>query len=195
MKYFIKKFYTLEKNLFSVDCGNISILNKYSTIYYMLVKKYNPISTFTLDFIYFYFKNLFNKIIFTIFFSKNFFRKFIYIISVGLGFRKRRRILRGKKMLELYIGNRHRLAYTFEKESFLFVFKRSNILIFSNSKNSIYLPLLQFRSIKKELVFKIKGFFINRVKIKRRIARMWAFARRVKFKKVKVKLSKKQKFV
>lgn len=98
-------------------------------------------------------------------------------------------------MLELYIGNRHRLAYTFKPESFLFVFKRSNILIFSNSKNSIYLPLLQFRSIKKELVFKVKGFFINRVRIKRRIARMWAFARRVKFKKVKVKLSKKQKFV
>lgn len=195
MKYFIKKFYTLEKNLFSSDCNNIFILNKHSYIYYILIKKYSSISTFTLDFIYFYFKSLFNKILFTLFFSKNFFRKFIYIISVGLGFRKRRRILRGKKMLELYIGNRHRLAYTFGNESFLFVFKRSNILIFSNSKNSIYLPLLQFRSIKKELVFKVKGFFINRVKIKRRIARMWAFARRVKFKKVKVKLSKKQKFV
>lgn len=172
MKYFIKKFYPLEKNLFSVDYSNISVLNRHSFIYYMLIKRYSLVSTFTLDFVYFYFKNFFNKILFAVFFSKNFFRKFIYIISVGLGFRKRRRILRGKKMLELYIGNRHRLAYTFEGESFLFVFKRSNILIFSNSKNSIYLPLLQFRSIKKELVFKIKGFFINRVKIKRRIARM-----------------------
>ena len=195
MKYFIKKFYILEKNLFFVDCNNIFVLNKQSLIYYNLIKKYRPISFFALDFIYFYFKNLFNKIVFTMFFSKSFFRKFIYIISVGLGFRKRRRILRGKKMLELYIGNRHRLAYTFGSESFLFVFKRSNILIFSNSKHSIYLPLLQFRSIKKELVFKVKGFFINRVKIKRRIARMSAFARRVKFRKVKVKLSKKQKFV
>jgi hypothetical protein len=98
-------------------------------------------------------------------------------------------------MLELYIGNRHRLAYAFGDKTFLFVFKRSNILIFSNSKNSIFLPILQFRSMKKELVFKIKGFFINRVRVKRRIARMWAFARRVKFKKVKIKLSKKQKFV
>lgn len=140
--------------------------------HHFLIKNYFFFSTPSLDIIYFYFRNFFNKLLFIIFFSKNFFRKFIYIISVGLGFRKRRRVLRGKKMLELYIGNRHRLAYTFGNKSFLFVFKRSNIIIFSNSKNLIYLPLLQFRSMKKELVFKIKGFFINRVRIKKRIARM-----------------------
>lgn len=195
MKYFIKNFWALEKGLFFIDFNSSSFFNKNLFIYRFLIKNYIPLTSFGLDAAYFYFKNFFNKLSFIIFFSKNFFRKFIYIISVGLGFRKRRRNLRGKKMLELYIGNRHRLAYNFGVESFLFVFKRSNILIFSNSKNSILLPILQFRSMKKELVFKIKGFFINRVKVRRRIARMWAFARRVKFKKVKIKLSKKQKFV
>lgn len=195
MKYFTKYFWNLEKNLFSSNFHNFFLFNKHSFVYQFSFENYIFLSTQNLDIIYFYFKNFFNKLLFIIFFSKNFFRKFIYIISVGLGFRKRRRLLRGKKILELYIGNRHRLAYTFGNQSFLFVFKRSNILIFSNSKNSIFLPVLQFRSMKKELVFKIKGFFINRVKVKRRIARMWAFARRVKFKKVKIKLSKKQKFV
>lgn len=193
MKYFIKNFLFLGKNLFLINSAIIATLNKHSHIHHPVAGNY--FFLLSIDLIYFYVKNLFNKLFISIFFSKSFFHRFVYIISVGLGFRRRRRNLRGKKMLELYIGNRHRLAFTFDSKSFLFVFKRSNILIFSNSKNAISLPLLQFRSMRKELVFKIKGFFINRVRIRKRMARTWAFARRVKFKKVKTKLSKKQKFV
>jgi hypothetical protein len=67
--------------------------------------------------------------------------------------------------------------------------------MFSNSKNRLFDPISSYRNARRELVFKIKGFYISRYRIRRRIARVWAFARRIKFKKVKLKLSKKQKFV
>jgi len=83
----------------------------------------------------------------------------MFFVSVGLGFKRKRKIRKKKKYLELYIGNRHRVMCKLENFSYIFLLRRSTIYMFANLKKKIYLVLNRFRSAKKELAFKIKGFF------------------------------------
>src|ERR1044071_9427948 len=96
-------FFFIYNNIFSfnkISFSRISIINSHLLI----------INNF---FAYLSIFNLFLlKIFIVIFYNKNFFYKFIYIISAGLGFKKRkRRNRRGRRVMDLYVGNRHRLAY------------------------------------------------------------------------------------
>jgi hypothetical protein len=119
----------------------------------------------------------------------------MFFVSVGLGFKRKRKIKYKRRFLELYVGNRHRILCKLSTDSYLVLLKRSVIYFFSNLKKNIKLPVIKFRTAKHEAVFKIKGFFFNRFKISKVLARTWAFARRVRFKKIKAKLSKKQKLL
>lgn len=194
MEKLILKYFNINSLNNFLIYKNIFIFNRKSQV---KLNFYNISNNFIKNKFYFHWFNyVLFKIFIIIFYCNNFFIKFIYIISAGLGFKKRKRkFKRGRRVLDLYIGNRHRLAYNMPTKSFIFIFKRSNIILFSNSKNNLYYPINSYRNFRKELVFKIKGFYLNRYKIKKRIARVWAFARRIKFKKIKLKLSKKQKFV
>lgn len=172
MKFFSKlyKFAKIDKflkikNVFNIIHNNFSLVIVVDTGIHVF-KKY-------VNFYFIYFTFILLKIFIIIFYCNNFFYKFIYIISAGLGFKKRKRKhRRGRRVWDLYIGNRHRLAYNMPLKSYIFIFKRSNIILFSNSKNLLYKPILCYRNARKELVFKIKGFYITRYKIKRRIARV-----------------------
>ena len=155
--------------------------------YFFNLKKYNFFIYFFIQFLnYFFFVNFFSKIFFT---------RFMFFVSVGLGFKRKRKIRKNKKYLELYIGNRHRIMCKLENFSYVFLLRRSTFYMFSNFKKPIYTVLTKFRSAKKELAFKIKGFFFFRFKMNRALARTWAFARRIRFKRIKTKLSKKQKLL
>jgi len=129
------------------------------------------------------------------FMLKNFFSRFAHILSVGLGFRKRRRFIRSRHFFELYMGNRHRVSFEVPKKFYVILIRRGNIIFFSNAKNKLWYPLICFRNFRKELAFKLKGFFIRRKRASKKLMRIWAFARRVKFKEAKTKLSKKQKMI
>jgi hypothetical protein len=172
MKLIIKGFQLQKKNRFFMNSRGISVLNNMlSVIYYFHNNLLNIKKNINL---YFYFFNsVLFKMFIILFYAKNYFYRYIYVISAGLGFKKRKRkIIRGRRVLDLYIGNRHRLAYNLTNKSFIFIFKRSNIIMFSNSKNELYSSILSYRNARKELVFKIKGFYISRYRIRRRIARV-----------------------
>jgi len=116
-------------------------------------------------------KLLFNKFYFIKFMFNSFFSRYTYLIAVGLGFRRKKRIKRGRKFLELYMGGRHRLYYFIPQNVFLVKFKNSHIILFSSDKKNLILPLALFRNFKKELLFKLKGCFNRRIRMKRRITR------------------------
>jgi len=168
----MKDYQVEKKNKFFINSRGIGIFsNKLYIIYYFHNNLLNIKKNINL---YFYFCNgILLKMFIILFYAKNYFYKYIYIISAGLGFKKRKRkIIRGRRVLDLYIGNRHRLAYSLINKSFIFIFKRSNIIMFSNSKNTLYSSILSYRNARKELVFKIKGFYMSRYRIRRRIARV-----------------------
>ena len=102
---------------------------------------------------------------------KVFFSRFIFFVSVGLGFKRKRKFKKNKKYLELYIGNRHRILCKLEDSTYVYLLKRSTIYMFANLKKKIYLVLNRFRSAKKELAFKIKGFFFFRFKMNKALSR------------------------
>lgn len=71
------------------------------------------------------------------FLLNNFFTKFVHVLSVGLGFRKRKRYRRGRRFFELYMGNRHRVSFELPKNFYMILIRRGNIILFSNSKNKL----------------------------------------------------------
>lgn len=67
----------------------------------------------------------------------NFFNRFVHVLSVGLGFRKRRRVLRFRRFFELYMGNRHRVSFQVPKKFYIILIRRGNIIFFSNAKSKL----------------------------------------------------------
>ncbi len=162
----------------------------YNFYFFLFFKKINFI--FQLYFFnkkndYFYYHNhLKNLKNFSL--SKNIkFRWFKFVLFSGLGFKKK--ISKLKNFLYLYIGDRHWLVLKIPKNIFIFPFKKRNLIFFSNSKISLFYFNNLLKELKKESVFKVKGFLDVRTK------RRWLFVRRLKIKGLKTKLSKKQKLI
>jgi len=153
---FLNKFFIINNKKFINNYNYFFYLNKFL--------KYK-------DFLINLFINYFNYFFYLYFFSKLIFCRFLHIVSVGLGFRKKKKFKKKKKFLEFYIGNRHRLSYQLTKNFNILMLKRTSVIILSNSKNNIINLLKKFKSAKKEISFKIKGFFFNRVKISKIMAR------------------------
>jgi len=112
-------------------------------------------------------------------------------LKVGLGFRKKYSL--STNLYNLFVGRRKWVVFKLEPSSFFFNIRRRNIFIFCNSKKKLYENLIKLKYMRKETVFKVKGIMsLNRIIFNRRISRSIIFARRVKFRKMKLKLTKKQ---
>lgn len=163
---FFNRYFYYWKGLY---CLFFNKLQNYKTSEFLNLKNffffYSERSIF-----YIFVLNFFNFFFYINFFSRYFFSRFMYFVSVGLGFKRKKRKKRGKKFVQLYIGNRHRIM-SLSKNLYFILLKRSSFIFFSDTKKNIYLHLIRFRSAKKELAFKIKGFFFNRFKINKIIAR------------------------
>lgn len=73
--------------------------------------------------------------------------------------------------------------------TFFYLLKRKSIILFTKYKNILKYYISNFKSFIIESIFKLKG--VLDVRLRRR----WVFMRRVKIRGLKIKLSKKQKFL
>lgn len=211
-KIYLKKYFFKNLNFFYLFRDNSAHLYFNNFFYYIFLKKKKLIcdqrtilknyfiylnrgAKFNMFFYVYFLIQFFNYFFFINFFSKVYFSRFMFFVSVGLGFKRKRKLRKKKKYLELYIGNRHRVLCCVENFSYIVLLRRSTIYMFSDLKRKIYLLLTRFRGARRELAFKIKGFFFFRFKMNRGLARTWSFARRIRFKRIKTKLSKKQKLL
>lgn len=113
-------------------------------------------------------------------------------VKVGLGFRKK--YYKRLNTFSMNIGRRKWVVFKLHPTSFFFNLKKRNLFLFTNTKRKLYLYLTHFKTLRKETLFKFKGIMsLNRIMMNRKISRSILFARRVKFKKIKLKLTKKQK--
>lgn len=169
-----------------------------SKLYYFLVNSYFINSNF-----YFIFpkKKLLIDYFFK-FFSIKFFKTFLFLfcgfsyakifLKVGLGFRKKYSL--HTNLYNLFVGRRKWVTFKLEPSSFFFNIRRRNIFMFCNYKSSLYENIVRIKYMRKETVYKVKGIMsLNRIIFNRKISRSIIFARRVKFRKMKLKLTKKQK--
>lgn len=112
-------------------------------------------------------------------------------LKVGLGFRKKYSLT--TNLYNLFVGRRKWAVFKLEPNSFFFNIRRRNIFMFCSTKKKLYENLIKLKYMRKETVFKVKGIMsLNRIIFNRRISRSIIFARRVKFRKMKLKLTKKQ---
>jgi len=179
--------------LFNKDF-NIYFLSKKITFYFEIFLSMH-------NFIIFYFKNNFifhvqkmlNKKL-----RKNFlflYCNFVYakiFLMVGLGFKKKYYDIFNFYCMD--VGRRKWVIFKLEPVSFFFNLFRKNICILTNSKKNLNMTLLRLKCLRRETVFKVKGIMTNnRIIFSKKISRSILFARRVKFKKLKLKPTKKQK--
>lgn len=112
-------------------------------------------------------------------------------LKVGLGFRKKY-----SKNLGFYIlsiGRRYLVLIKSLPSCYFFNIRRRSIFLFSNNKTNLYRHLNRLRILRKETVYKYKGIMtLNRIIFEIKVSRSILFARRVKFKTVILKLTKKQ---
>ena len=115
---------------------------------------------------------------------------FKFFAFVGLGFKKRVHPELHYAHFFLYFGHRHWIIFKIpDIFSFIYIIRRRSLVIFSRYKFMVQLFSTNFKSFLRENAFKIKGFL--EVHTKRR----WLFMRRLRIRGLKVKLSKKQKFL
>ena len=113
-------------------------------------------------------------------------------IKVGLGFRKKYSIR--LNTFSMNIGRRKWVVFKLHPVSFFFNLRKRNLFLFVNSKKKLFYYLTHFKTLRRETLFKFKGIMsLNRIMMNRKISRSILFARRVKFRKIKLKLTKKQK--
>lgn len=113
-------------------------------------------------------------------------------LKVGLGFRKK--YYKKFNFLTLNVGVRKWAVFKTFPSTFFFNVRRRNIFMFSNTKRKLYFYLTHLKYLKKETIYKVKGIMpLNRIIFSKKISRSILFARRVKFKAMKLKLTKKQK--
>ena len=180
--------------------NKISIINHFFFINYFISKFsiFNNVLYIKNGFIFSYFKN-FEVVINFVFFIKKklllLFCNFLYskiFLKVGLGFRKK--YSKNMNLYILSIGRRYWVIIKSQPLCYFFNVRRRSIFFFSNTKRNLYLYLNRLRVLRKETVYKYKGIMtLNRVIFEMKTSRSVLFARRVKFKNIVLKLTKKQK--
>ena len=138
------------------------------------------------------------------YFSKqlNFYKKNLFMycgfsyakvfMKVGLGFRKKYN--RKNSIMFLNVVRRKIVVFKPPLNSFFLMVKRRSLYVFANTKRKLFYYIVKFKSMRKETIYKYKGIFTNvRVRMYKRLTKSILFARRIKIKKVKLKLNKKQK--
>ena len=181
---------------------NVYLFNKYFTINKYFIQFYLSKSInkdFKKNYIYSFFK-----------FKKNFlnlkqlslFKKNLFIfcgfsyakifLKVGLGFRKKYN--KKNSVMLLNVVRRKIVFFKPPINSFFVMVKRRSLYVFASTKRKLFYYIVKFKSMRKEIVYKYKGIFTNlRLRMYKRITKSILFARRIRFKKVKLKLNKKQK--
>jgi len=183
-------------NFFKLYILNNSIFLLYLLFINKLYFNFLPWINFVLQkknyyFIFKYFYSFFQNI-FVYFFKYKYleYRFFKFFIFVGLGFRRRRFSLFRPNHFFLYFGHRHWITFLIPHYlTFIYVIRRRSFAIFSKQKFLLKLFISNFKLFSRENAFKIKGFLDIRSK------RRWLFMRRLKIRGIKLKLSKKQKFL
>ena len=113
-------------------------------------------------------------------------------LKVGLGFRKKYN--RTNNLILLNVVRRKIVYFKPPINSFFLMVRRRSLYVFASSKRKLFYYIVKFKSMRKETVYKYKGIFTNiRLRMYKRITKTILFARRIKFKKIKLKLNKKQK--
>lgn len=112
------------------------------------------------------------------------FKWFRVVLFSGLGYK--RKFFSKMKLMLVYIADRHWILYKFDKFSVVLPTKKRNFIFFSTSKGWFSRDYGFFSDLRTHYVYKTKGF------LDRRIKRRFLFARRIKLRGVKTKLSKKQ---
>lgn len=113
-------------------------------------------------------------------------------LKVGLGFRKK---YNDKYDIMLLNVVRRKIVYFKPPfNSFFIMTKRRSLYVFTNSKKKLFYYIVKLKYMRKETVYKYKGIFSTiRTRVYKRLTKTILFARRIKFKKIKLKLNKKQK--
>jgi len=138
------------------------------------------------------------------YFSKqlNYYKKNLFIycgfsyakvfMKVGLGFRKKYN--RKNSIMFLNVVRRKIVVFKPPLNSFFLMVKRRSLYVFASTKRKLFHYIVKFKSMRKETIYKYKGIFTNvRVRMYKRLTKSILFARRIKIKKIKLKLNKKQK--
>lgn len=112
------------------------------------------------------------------------FKWFRVVLFSGLGYK--RRFFSRLKLMLTYIADRHWIIYKFHCFSIVIPTKKRNFIFLSTSKGWFSRDYSFFSDLRPHYVYKTKGF------LDRRIKRRFLFARRIKLRGVKTKLSKKQ---
>lgn len=113
-------------------------------------------------------------------------------MKVGLGFRKKYCYTRNVMLFN--IVKRKIVFFKPTFNSFFLHIRRRNIFVYSNSKRKLFGYIIRFKSLRKETIYKFKGIFTGvRVRFFKKMTKCVLFARRIKFKKLKLKLTRKQK--
>jgi hypothetical protein len=200
--FYKKRFFSF---FFLLDTEKFFIVNNFFFVTIFYIHLYKFLKYFLIInnlYIYTFLTNIylfsfFNKILLNIFLKSIYlFCGFIYFhfyYKIGLGFRKK--FSKIKKHFMIYVGGRHWAIFKSNFNDFHFNIRHKNILIFTQTKNSMNYYKSLIKCLRKESVFKIKGFFFKRIRIRKKIPRSIIFARRIKFSSVKLKLSKKQKLI
>ena len=196
---FINNIRILDSNIII----NSLILSKYYSIneYFIEFKQQKLIKICTKNFVFSPFKhNKFSK--YYLFYKKNFFKNYLLVfcsfsyakifLKVGLGFRKK--YSKKHNILLLNVVRRKIVYFRPPINSFFLMVKRRSLFVFANSKRKLFYYIIKFKSMRKETVYKYKGIFTCvRLRMYKRITKTILFARRIKFKRMKLKLNKKQK--
>lgn len=113
-------------------------------------------------------------------------------MKVGLGFRKKYN--KKNSIMFLNVVRRKIVVFKPPLNSFFLMVKRRSLYVFASTKRKLFYYIVKFKSMRKETIYKYKGIFTNvRVRMYKRLTKSILFARRIKIKKVKLKLNKKQK--
>lgn len=112
------------------------------------------------------------------------FKWFRVVLFSGLGYK--RRFFSKFRLMMAYIADRHWILYKFHHFSVVLPTKKRNFIFFSTSKGWFSKDYGFFSDLRPHYVYKTKGF------LDRRIKRRFLFARRIKLRGVRTKLSKKQ---
>lgn len=119
-------------------------------------------------------------------FYNHYFRFFWHrvVLFAGLGYK--RKVYAKHRIMFSYIADRHWILYKFSQFSFVYPARRRNFIFLSQKKNDFVDDYTFFSSLRKPYVYKMKGFLDYRVK------RRFIFIRRLRLRRIKTKLSKKQ---
>lgn len=185
---FVRILWFLSLNNFFINLGFFVFRIKYILVVAGGLLKQLPRYCFRLE-TYNWLNNFFFRIFrnYTFYFPLIGFRWFRFVLFSGLGYK--RRMFKRFKLIFVYIGDRHWILYKFGNNSFVGPHRRRNYVFFSNSKSFLRNDYNFFSSLRKQYVYKMKGFLDARVRGR------FLFVRRIRIAGVKTKLSKKQKLL